>query len=243
MPSPNSTRARPPDTSVRRRSRCRLGYARRCTLRGRWARVASCPGASGFLQSISSTCAFTSWPDPQHVLWMIHALLGGDIADVDHAFHPFGKLHKRAKLVQAGDRCLPLRTHRESLRDVGPGVAQGLLESQRNAALRRVDSQDDRFHGSPGLSASAGLRTSSTTTSRKDGSGPRRPVRVRRRRRNRPARDSALHAVAGLILLAGQSHGCGCSCFRPIAMRRLAASTLSTLASTCCPAAARRPVC
>ena len=36
-------------------------------------------------------------PDLQHVLRMIDALLGADVADVDHAFHAFGELHEGAE--------------------------------------------------------------------------------------------------------------------------------------------------
>ena len=38
-------------------------------------------------------------PDLQHVLRMIDALLGADVADVDHALDAFGELHERAELL------------------------------------------------------------------------------------------------------------------------------------------------
>ena len=36
--------------------------------------------------------------DLEHVLRMIDALLGADVAHVDHAFHALGQLHERAEL-------------------------------------------------------------------------------------------------------------------------------------------------
>ncbi len=64
---------------------------------------------------------------------------------MNHAFDSFRKLHERAELGQVGDRSFDCRTNLKALRDVGPGIAQRLLESQRDAALGGVDLQDHNF--------------------------------------------------------------------------------------------------
>ena len=56
---------------------------------------------------------------------------------------PSANLHKGAEVHQLGDRALDLRADGEVARDFGPGVGEGLLEAERDAALLRLDGQND----------------------------------------------------------------------------------------------------
>ena len=85
-------------------------------------------------------------PNLQHVLRVMDAFLGADLAHVDHAFHPIRKLHERAELGEAGHRSFDYRARRKLLLDLGPGIAQRLLEAQREAAFAHIHAQDHRFH-------------------------------------------------------------------------------------------------
>ena len=90
---------------------------------------------------------------------MVDALVGADFADVDQAFDAFRDLHERAEL--GGRVTGPSTTSRRGncLRDVNPGIAQRLLESERDAALAGTDAEDDSVDASPGFTTSLGCRT------------------------------------------------------------------------------------
>src|SRR5207245_6183793 len=79
----------------------------------------------------------------EDLLRMIDALLGAEIADVDHAFDAVPQIHERAELHQAGYRAFDDTANRKLLLDFGPGVAQRLFQSERNAALAHT--QDHHF--------------------------------------------------------------------------------------------------
>src|ERR1035437_3483772 len=96
-------------------------------------------------------------PGVQHVLGMIDALLGADIAHVDHALDALGHLHERAELLDAGHRALDHRAHGKFLRRVGPGIAQRLFETERNAPVRRIDAEHDHVHRIAGVDHIGGL--------------------------------------------------------------------------------------
>src|SRR5271157_2294369 len=88
---------------------------------------------------------------------MMDAFLGADLADVDHALDAFGKLHEGAELGEADDWPFDHRADRQSLADVGPWIAQRLLQTQRNAAFARTHSQNNRVHGLARLHHVAGF--------------------------------------------------------------------------------------
>ena len=77
-------------------------------------------------------------PGFQHFLRVIDALFRADFADVNHALHAFGKLHEGAELGQARDRPFDHRARRKFLFGRGPGIAQRLLQPERDAAFCRV---------------------------------------------------------------------------------------------------------
>src|ERR1035441_4196192 len=79
----------------------------------------------------------------EHILRMIDALVGADLADVDQAFNAIFELHEGAEVHELGDRALDLRACGELLLDVGPGVGEGLLEAEGDAPLLRLDGEDD----------------------------------------------------------------------------------------------------
>src|ERR1700683_2734526 len=74
-------------------------------------------------------------PDLQHVTGMADALFGANVTDMNHALNAFGNLHEGAKLSDADDRAFHHRANGKLLRRVDPGVAQRLLQSERNTAL------------------------------------------------------------------------------------------------------------
>src|SRR5450432_1889001 len=77
----------------------------------------------------------------------VDALFGSDVADVDHAFDAFGELHERAELGEIRDPAFDGGADLKALPDIGPGIAEGLLESERNAAFGRLHLQDDDLDG------------------------------------------------------------------------------------------------
>ena len=80
----------------------------------------------------------------QHVLRMIDALVGADLADVDEAFDAVGDLNERAERHDLGNGAFDLGADREFAGDVGPRVGEGLLEAERDASLFGLDAEDDR---------------------------------------------------------------------------------------------------
>ena len=87
----------------------------------------------------------------EHIARMRDALLVADLADVHHAFHAFRELNKRAKVGDAGDRTFDGGADREFLRNVGPRIAERLLQSKADAAFGRVHREDDGVNGVAGL--------------------------------------------------------------------------------------------
>src|SRR5271157_1971304 len=77
---------------------------------------------------------------------MVDALLGADLADVNHALDALAKLHKRAELGEARDRPFDHRADRESLPNFSPWITQRLLQAERNAAFAGVHSENHHFH-------------------------------------------------------------------------------------------------
>ena len=61
---------------------------------------------------------------------------------MNHTLNPFGKLHKRAELREAGDRPFYLRTDWKFRRCIGPRIAERLLQPERHSPLRRIHTQD-----------------------------------------------------------------------------------------------------
>ena len=87
----------------------------------------------------------------ERVLRMIDALLGGDVADVDHPLDAFGQLDKRSELGQAGDASLGDGADWEFLHRLFPRVAQRLLEAQADPLGAGVDVQNHGFDEVAGL--------------------------------------------------------------------------------------------
>src|ERR1019366_5363471 len=79
---------------------------------------------------------------------MIDALLRADFADVDQALNAFGKLHEGAELHDVSHGTFDHRARREFLLRHGPGIAQRLLQAQRETAFGGVHSEN---HGLDGL--------------------------------------------------------------------------------------------
>src|SRR5262249_21105438 len=77
----------------------------------------------------------------EDVLRMVDALLGADVADVDHALHAFGHLHEGAELLQTDHRAVHHRACRKALQHVGPRIAERLLETERDAAIGLIDAE------------------------------------------------------------------------------------------------------
>ena len=96
---------------------------------------------------MASTCALTTCPTRSTSCWLVDALFGADVADVNHAFDSFGELHEGAELGQVGDGSFDRRSNLKALRDVRPGITQRLLEPQREAAFAGVDLQDHDLDG------------------------------------------------------------------------------------------------
>ena len=79
----------------------------------------------------------------KHVGGVVEATVGGDFADVNEAFDAFGDLHEGSEVHELGDGALDLRADGEVAGDLGPGVGEGLLESERDAALLGLDAEND----------------------------------------------------------------------------------------------------
>ena len=77
---------------------------------------------------------FDDLADAQHVLGMIDALVGADLADVDEAFDAFGDLDESAEGHDLGDGTFDLGADGKFAGDVRPRVGEGLLEAERDAA-------------------------------------------------------------------------------------------------------------
>src|ERR1700751_1076779 len=67
----------------------------------------------------------------KHVLWVVNAFFGADLADVHQSLDTLCHLHKGSKLCWSCDRTLDDRTGGKLLRHHRPGVAESLLEPQR----------------------------------------------------------------------------------------------------------------
>ncbi len=70
-------------------------------------------------------------------------LLGADLADVDEALDSLVQLNERTEVHELGDGALDLRADGEFLGHVEPGIGEGLLEAERDAALLGLDGEDD----------------------------------------------------------------------------------------------------
>src|SRR5271157_2969195 len=81
--------------------------------------------------------------DAEKILGMIDALFGADFADVDQAFDAVDELHEGAEVHEPGDGAFDLGADGELLLRGGPGVGEGLLETEGDAALFRLDGEDD----------------------------------------------------------------------------------------------------
>ena len=79
----------------------------------------------------------------EHVLRMVDALVGADLADVNQAFDAVGQLNKRAKVHELGDRTFNLRSYGKLLRRIEPRIGLSVLEAERDAALLGLDGEDD----------------------------------------------------------------------------------------------------
>jgi len=73
--------------------------------------------------------------------------LRADFADVNHALNAFSKLHEGAKLRQARHRPFDHRARRKFFCHSRPGIAQRLLQAERDAAFSRVHSENHGFDG------------------------------------------------------------------------------------------------
>ena len=69
--------------------------------------------------------------------------VGADLADVNQALDALVQLDECAEVHELGDGAFDLRADGELLRHIEPGVGQGLLEAERDAALLRLDGEDD----------------------------------------------------------------------------------------------------
>ena len=58
---------------------------------------------------------------------------------MDEAFDAFGYLNEGSELGEAGDGAFDYGAYGDLVGDFGPGVAEGLLEAEGNAALSGVD--------------------------------------------------------------------------------------------------------
>ncbi len=76
--------------------------------------------------------------DAEDVGGVVEALFGGDLGDVDEAFDAFGDLDEGAELGDAGDGAFDDGAGVDGFDDLGPGVAEGLLEAEGRCALRSV---------------------------------------------------------------------------------------------------------
>src|SRR3984885_526884 len=79
----------------------------------------------------------------KHVLWMVNAFFGADLADVNQALDALRQLHKGSELRYSCDWAFDNRTCGKLLRHHSPWVAESLLEPQRETALGWVDQKDD----------------------------------------------------------------------------------------------------
>ncbi len=93
----------------------------------------------------------------QHIGGVVDAAVGDDFADVDEAFDAVGELHERAEVHQLGDGALDLRADGEVALDFGPGIGEGLLEAERDAALLGLDGEDDGIDALALLEQVAGM--------------------------------------------------------------------------------------
>src|SRR5580700_3632741 len=88
---------------------------------------------------------------------MMEMAVGNDFADVDKAFHAFGDLHERAELHETCDGAFDGGAGGIFLRDVGPGIAEGLLETEADAAFGGADGENDGVDGVAFFQQVAGL--------------------------------------------------------------------------------------
>ena len=100
---------------------------------------------------------FDDFADAHDILRMVHVLVGNHLADVDEAFDAFGQFNEGAELHQACDLAFNGGTDGETLRDVLPGIAEGLLEAERDAAGFGVHRKNQRLDGLAGLEEIAGF--------------------------------------------------------------------------------------
>src|SRR5215469_252988 len=95
--------------------------------------------------------------DAQNFCRLADPLFGADLADVDHSFHAFGKLHEGAEFHQARYRTFDFRSHRKTLGHIDPRIAERLFESERDAVFFGIQTENHGFNGLTGLYRIAGL--------------------------------------------------------------------------------------
>ena len=88
--------------------------------------------------------------DLQHVLDLFDAVMA-ELGDVNKTVDLVGKLDERAELRDLGDLALDDVADLVEVVDVRPRIVFGLLESERNALLLRIDLEDDDFDFLTGL--------------------------------------------------------------------------------------------
>src|SRR6516164_5065554 len=100
--------------------------------------------------------SFDLLADLQDLLRMVESLLSANFADVHQSLDALGKLYKCAELGKAGDGPLNCGTHGILRCRICPGIAERLFESERDAPLSGIDSQNYRLHNFAGLNQVAG---------------------------------------------------------------------------------------
>ena len=82
---------------------------------------------------------------------VIQPAVSDNLADVDHALNALGDLHEGAEGHELGDWAGNLRTDGELRGHFGPGVGEGLLEAERDAALLRMNVENHGVNALTGL--------------------------------------------------------------------------------------------
>jgi len=75
---------------------------------------------------------------------MVQAAVGDNLADVDETFDALGDLNEGAEVHELGDRAFHLGADGEGTLCIDPGIGEGLLEAERDAAFFRLDGQDEQ---------------------------------------------------------------------------------------------------
>jgi hypothetical protein len=83
----------------------------------------------------------------QNLPRMFQTFFRADVGNVDHALDALGDLHESAEFGEAADAAFHHAAHRAVLLDPFPGIAQRLLEAERNAPLGCMDRGDHHLDG------------------------------------------------------------------------------------------------